>query len=60
MKSIELAAVQTRLAPSFYKEIQEHARMHNRSVSREIAQMLVEAMDLRLKTTHQFAKPRKK
>lgn len=60
MKKTDTMPAQTRLLPEFYEQIKSHANIHRRSISAEIEQMLYEAMELRLKTTYQFAKPKRK
>jgi hypothetical protein len=56
----DLVPVQTRMLPEYYDVIKEYAKMHNRSISREIVQLIEEALELRHKTTHEFAKPKRK
>jgi hypothetical protein len=53
-------AIQARITPALYEEIKYHADIHNRSIARELAQLVMEAMGERAQTTHRFAKPKKK
>lgn len=60
MKHKQLIPAQTRITPDLYKQIAEHAEIHGRSISSEMCQLIKEAMAIRLTTTHEFAKPRKR
>ena len=60
MKSFELKAVQTRLTHELYADVEYHSDIHGRSVSKEIEQLIKEALGYREQTTHQFAKPKRK
>jgi group I intron endonuclease len=52
--------IQTRLTPELYEEVEYHSDIHGRSVSKEIEQLIKEALGYRLEGSHKFAKPKKK